>query len=223
MNAFCVETLTMPPQLRAEHGVLRAPALQVSTDAQRAANQLLNDSRRQAAALTAAAHAAASFAVREEQERTAATADALLRTLKQSRVLLLERAEDVVLELATQLFERLLLEIGPRERLVAMLRRVRQEAPSRLVSAVLRVHPDDAALISDGDGDCEWEVKPDPTLAPGTCKLEAASGEWQSGFELAREALLAALFQLRPGPATTPTAAGNEAPALAPAAPPAAG
>lgn len=221
MNAFCVETLTMPPQLRAEHGVLRAPALQVSTDAQRAANQLLDDSRRQAAAITAAAHAAARVAVRQEQERTAVTADALLRTLKQSRALLLDRAEDVVLELATQLFERLLLEIGPRERLAAMLRRVRQEAPSRLVSAVLRVHPDDAVLISDGD--CEWEVKPDPALAPGTCKLEAASGEWQAGFELAREALLAALVELRPGAATTPTTAAGEAPAVIPAAPPAAG
>ena len=221
MNAFCVETLTMPPQLRAEHGVLRAPALQVSTDAQRAANLLLADSRHQAAAIMASAHAAASVAVRQEQERTAVTADALLRTLKQSRVLLLERAEDVVLELATQLFERLLLEIGPRERLAAMLRRVRQEAPSRLVSAVLRVHPDDAALISDSD--CEWEVKTDPALVPGTCKLEAASGEWQAGFELAREALLAALVQLRPGPAAMPTAVGNETPAIAPEAPPAAG
>jgi len=185
MRNFCVERIAVPPALRAEHGVLRAPSLRVAADAGRVAGQILQEAREEAARVRAAAQEDAGRAVRLEQERVAARGAAFLSDLMRIEQDLLARVESLVGDLAQQTFDRLVLESTPRERIDAMVRRILLEAPGKLVAPVLSMHPDDI----DAAPDSAWELRSDAGLTPGTCKLEAASGEWRADFELAVAAL----------------------------------
>ena len=207
MNPFCVERLAANPHLRARHGVLRAAGLALTNDARQAAALLLAQARGQAAsmlaqaerdgaAIAAAAQAEADRLLAEararaarlnaaETERVLVQGAALLQGLEQANAAILERVEEMVAGLATALYERLVMETTARERIDAALRRVLLEAPPKLVDAQLRVHPDDAALLPALD----WPVKPDPALAPGACRLEAANGQWCASFDAAMQAV----------------------------------
>ncbi len=189
MNVFCIETLSLPAQLRPLHGVVRVADAEVTGDAARAADMMLRQARAEAAALLDGARADAAAAMRREQQRVAVEATRLLSGLQQAREKLLDSVGVLAAELAGQAFERLVLETTPAERIAAAVRRIREEAPSKLVSAVAWVHPDDCAALAGSP----WEVRPDPRLAPGTCRLEAASGEWRAAFDLAAAALQDAL------------------------------
>lgn len=189
MNFFYVETLSLPTRLRPRHGVVHAAAFEVTGEAQRAAALLLSDARAEADALLADARLTAAAATRREQQRVAEEGSILLHGLQQAQEKLLDAVGILAVELAGQAFERLVVDMPPAERIAAAVRRVREEAPSKLGSAVAWMHPEDQPLI----GDCPWEVRTDPRLARGACRLEASSGEWKAGFALAASALSDAL------------------------------
>ncbi|EJL88968.1 flagellar biosynthesis/type III secretory pathway protein [Herbaspirillum sp. CF444] len=189
MNDFCIETIAVPDKLRPAHGVLRVASLRVATEATLAAALTMQEASAQAQAVQAAAQRQAQDAVRQEQEEVARRATGLLQALQQAQHLLIEQVDALVVALAQETFDRLVLELTPRERIEAAFRRVVQEAPAKLTTPALSVHPDDLALVPQS----AWELKPDPRLAPGTCRLEAASGEWRAEFNLAVDALRAAL------------------------------
>ncbi len=191
MSSFCVDTVRRAPGLLAEHGVLRDAALAATADAGLLAERLLAAARAEADMLRQQARAAAGAAVRAAEQASLRRAAELLRALERAQVGVLLGVEDLVLELAQGLFERLVLELTPRARIEASLRRLRREAPSGLVAAVLRVHPDDLGRLPALD----WAVQPDPALRPGDCRLEAGNGAWRAGFEAAVAALGAALAQ----------------------------
>lgn len=218
MNGFCVEKITVPDKLRARGGVLRSRALGVTADAGLAAERILQSARDQAAAMLAEAQQRASRltaeaeeqAQRREQEAvqrarvltrdaeraTLESADRLLKGLEQANAAFLDRSKDMVVTLVQALYERLVRASTPRERIEAMLAQVSLEAPSRLADAKLHVHPEDVALLPALD----WEVKPDASLARGTCRLEAASGEWCASFDAAVDALKLAFAELAAQP-----------------------
>ena len=207
MNSFCVATLQMPPGLRARQGVVRSDAFFITDDACQAAEQLLAAARAQADDILARARAQADSAVRREQERVADEATRMLSVLQQMKESVLDEAAGLAIELARQTFDRLVLETTPQERLDAACRRVLEEAPPKLTDAVAWMHPDDAASL-EGATHLPWEVKGDKRLTPGTCRLEAANGEWRAEFGLATEALRASLDQFLP--TAPPDAAGQD-------------
>lgn len=71
------------------------------------------------------------------------------------------------------------------ERAVAMLARADDER-------VIRLHPDDIALLSDHLR-AEWEVRPDPALERGSLRVECASGGVEDGPAQWRRAIAEAL------------------------------
>ncbi|NQE46994.1 HrpE/YscL family type III secretion apparatus protein [Herbaspirillum rubrisubalbicans] len=185
MSDFAVQRVTLPDHLRPANGVLRLTGLTVTSDAAQLAAQMLAQAREEAARVREQVAEEAGQAVMRQQQEVAQQGAALLEGLRQAQHDMLERIEEVVVDLAQEVMERLLLELTPRERITAMLRRVRQEAPPKLHEAVLWVHPDDQPLLAASP----WEMQTDSALAPGSCRLEAASGEWRSDFALAVQAL----------------------------------
>lgn len=189
---FCIDTLSLPANLRTADGVLRLPALQITADAEVAAGQLLAQARAQAERLLEEAHRSAEAQVHAAEERTLLRARVLLQSLEQTHAAVLQRAQDLVIELAQRVFERLAAEMTPRARIESMLKRLQLEAPPRLVTPLLHVHPQDFDLLPA----LEWEVKLDPALTPGACRLEASSGEWCADFSAALSALNGALARM---------------------------
>ncbi|HWW05983.1 FliH/SctL family protein [Collimonas sp.] len=192
MTGFCTARLVPDSHLRAEHGVLRASALLVTSDAGKVAAHLLQQAQVEQQAMLQAARAEAQLAVHTAQEQVAAQATQLLATLNAAHATLLERAQGLVIDLAQQLFERLVMAATPREQVAAVLRRLQFEAPPKLLTPLLWVHPDDFDLVPQ----TAWELKADPSLARGACKLEASNGEWRAEFGLAAAALKSALTQV---------------------------
>ncbi|MCA1325651.1 FliH/SctL family protein [Herbaspirillum sp. alder98] len=194
MNNFCVETLALPRTLRPRFGVISSPAFAVTDEAGQAAAHILAEARRQAEALMKKARQEADHLMRDEQRRVAEEATQLMQVLQQMQHEVLEQAQELAIELAQLTFDRLVLETTARERLEAACRRVRAEAPSKLTEAVAWVHPLDRAELDSADS-MAWAIKEDDRLPRGTCRLEAASGEWRAQFDLAAAALRAALAQ----------------------------
>lgn len=189
MMTFCVAQLAPPPELLADDGLLRAVDLGTTADAQALAGRIVAAAEAERAGLLAAAAEEARQSLAADQARVLTEGAALLDGLRAAADSLGEQAEDIVTGLARQLFERLVLETTPQQRVAASYRRLLAEAPPRLVNAVLRLHPDELALAEG----CEWPVKADATLAPGACRLEADSGQWHADFGAAASALSAAL------------------------------
>lgn len=79
----------------------------------------------------------------------------------------------------------------------ALLRRV-ERAVSLLARAdderVVRLHPDDIALLSERFA-ADWQVVPDPTLVRGALRVETANGGVEDGPDLWRRAIAEALHQ----------------------------
>lgn len=197
MSQFCVVRLAPDARLRPEHGVLSAAVLELTAQAQLLARQIVQQAEAEREALLAEARAQAQLAVRESEARVLQEGEQLLQGLRQAMQDLLGGAEDIVTGLARQLYERLVFETTPAERIAAAYRRVLEEAPPKLVNAVLRLHPADMPLLAE----VAWDCKADARLAPGTCRLEADSGEWQADFSAAVAALTLAF-----GAATTAAA-----------------
>jgi flagellar biosynthesis/type III secretory pathway protein FliH len=234
MNNFCVDTIAGNPHLRAHHGILRAAGLPLTADARRAARLLVRDAQSKADALVENAHGMADDILAnarakaeqiladageqaqrltaDEQQRVIEQSSALLQSIQQTHDAVLERVEDMVIDLAQTLYNRVVMEATPRERIDAALRRVIQEAPPKLVDTLLRVHPDDVALLPEVD----WPIKADVSLVPGACRLEASNGQWCANFDAAVQAVKAAFAQgIEDAQSDTPAAedAGDGGPA----------
>lgn len=186
---FCVDVVSVPSQLRGYDGVLRASAIAVTSNAVAAAAAIMDDAVAQAEALGRQVDADAQASVHEAERSTIKQADHLLQTLEHRHATLLGGTQEIVVDLAQGLFERLVGELTPRERVAAVLRRLLVEAPPKLMSPVLRVHPDDVELLPE----IGWELKVDPCMTRSCCRLEADSGEWSASFDAAVAALKAAL------------------------------
>lgn len=189
MADFCVETIDCEQSLRPEHGILRVASLAVTSDARSAADRIAQEARAEADALLKQAQEQAQDEVRRAEQQTLERAAQLLQTLEQAHARLLQRSRDIVISVAQGLFERLVMDTTPRERVDAAIKRLLQEAQPGLANAVLRLHPDDIPLAPE----VEWEVKPDAGLARGTCRLEASNGEWSADFAAAVSSLKTAL------------------------------
>ncbi|MFS2007998.1 HrpE/YscL family type III secretion apparatus protein [Duganella sp. CT11-25] len=189
MNDFCVAKITTESLLRAEHGVWRAEALTLTRDARAAAGHILDDARREADQLRLRAADEAREAVRDAEQQALASAAALLLQLEQRHAQLLQGAQAIAVDLTLALFDRVLAETTPRERLAASCRRLLQETPRTLAQPVLYLHPDDSALAP---AEPAWERKTDATLPRGACRLEAGGGEWRADFTAGAAALRAA-------------------------------
>jgi flagellar biosynthesis/type III secretory pathway protein FliH len=188
MSDFCVATITAEPDLRAANGVLRAGSRRITADARVIARQVLQDAHDEAEAVLCRATEQATRATQDAEQDAITRARGLLQALEQAHATLVLRGQDIIVDVAQRLFDQLVMDTAPRERIEATLKRVLEEAPSKLVNPVLRVHPADFDLVPSID----WEVKADPSLTPGTCRLEAATGQWRADFSAAVAALKAA-------------------------------
>lgn len=193
MNGFCVETITIEARLRARHGILPAQALTISSDARALAARMVQQARTEAEGVLHHARGEAKEAIRQAEEQAVQRAARLVQSLELANAAFLERAQDVIIDLAQTLFERLVMNATPREQIEAALRRILQEAPPRLVDPMLRVHPDDFELLPAVD----WEIKADAALARGSCRLEATNGEWYADFTAGVDAVQSAFARAR--------------------------
>ena len=193
MTTFCVARLAPAPDLLAADGVLRAADMGATGDAHALAARIVANAEAERSAMLAATAEEARLALASAQAQVLAEGTALLDGLRAATDDVCKRAGDIVTDLALQLFERLVLETPPRERVAASYRRLLQEAPPKLVNAVLRLHPDELAYAEGW----EWPVKADAALPPGACRLEADSGQWRADFGAAASALLDALSELK--------------------------
>lgn len=150
-----------------------------------------------------AAQAEAQHMTAAEQQRVLEQSGALLDGLKEACGAIVTRVDDIAIELAQKLFDRLVSEVTPRERIAAALKCVILEAPPKLVDSLLRVHPEDVDLLPEVD----WPVKPDPSITRGACRLEATNGQWCANFDAAIDALKRAFQQ---GVHETQSAAASE-------------
>nr|WP_253909724.1 HrpE/YscL family type III secretion apparatus protein [Herbaspirillum seropedicae] len=198
----------MPPSLRPRHGVVSSVDFRVTEDARLAAAQLVQQAQAEAAGIREQARADALAALHDEERRIAHEAGQLLARLREREASMLEGVAGLAVDLAHSIFDRLLVDTTARERVMAACRRVREEAPPKLTEAVAWLHPEDAASLAQEDA-LPWELRTDARLAQGSCRLEAASGEWRADFSLAAEALRATVQQWNaPGGGATEDACG---------------
>jgi flagellar biosynthesis/type III secretory pathway protein FliH len=188
MSELCIDSITAEPDLRAANGVLRAESRRITADAGVVARRILQDAHDEADAVLRQATEEGKRVTEEAEEDAIVRTRGLLLALEQANATLLLRGQAIIIEIAQRLFDQLVMDTAPRERIEATLKRVLEEAPSKLVNPVLRVHPDDFGLVPS----VEWEIKADSSLTPGTCRLEAATGEWCADFSAAVTALKAA-------------------------------
>ncbi|KQZ44734.1 HrpE/YscL family type III secretion apparatus protein [Duganella sp. Root1480D1] len=192
MTAFCVARLEADPRLLPVHGILRGAAMERTADAQLLAGQIVEQGRREAEQLLALAREEARQAVHEAEARVIERGMQLQQGMDAAMASFMEQAQDMVAELAGALYDRLVLETTAQEKIAAGCRRLLREAPPKLVNAVLRLHPQDMPPPAG----LPWPCEADDRLAPGTCKLEADSGEWRADFAAAATALRQALAAL---------------------------
>ncbi len=191
MTRFSVEKIVADERLRPADGILRAEALTVITDARVLAGHIEQEARDKAGEILSQARTQADEMKRAAEAQVFERAAELLAGLEEADATVADRVADTVVDLVMSLFDKLLLQATPRERIEASLKRLRRETPPKLMDAVLRVHPDDAALLPE----TEWEVKHDDTIARGACRLEAASGEWHADFDAGVTSLRNAFFK----------------------------
>lgn len=178
---------------------LREQLQQESETAQQQAAQALAKAQEEAQSMLDKAHAEAQQLSIQEQERVATQSAALLTGLNDISNSIVTRIDGLVIDLTQTLFDRLMNEATPKERIAAALDRVILEAPPKLVDSLLRVHPDDVAHLPELD----WPIKADPSIRRGACRLEAHSGQWSAGFDGAAEAITNAFKQAARPPAAT--------------------
>jgi len=173
-TGFTVETVCSDARLRSRDGILSASALTITADAGKLAERIAQQAR-----------AEAEQVVLQAQADVLQQAAALLEGLERANATFLDRAQGVIVDLARKLFDRLVMESTPQQRVEASIKRILEEAPSNLIEPLLHVHPEDADLLPP----VEWEVRKDPTLARGACRLTASNGEWHADFDVAAKAL----------------------------------
>ena len=190
MTGFCVQKLAADSRLRSADGILPAEALTAVSDARELARHIEEEARSEAQRILAQAREQAEEMRQAAEVRVFERAAQMLAGLDAAADTLASRVSGTVVDLVTTLLDRALLRTPPRARIEASLKRLRQEAPARLVHAELCVHPDDAALLPEA----AWEVRHDISVARGACRLVAENGEWHADFEAAVESLRTAFL-----------------------------
>lgn len=202
---FCVDVIDAPAMLCTDGGVLPAASLAKTADATVAAAAILAAAQMEAQVIREQAMTSARTTVRDIEQKSLIEVKALLQVLEEKNAAILDGIQGTVLALAGGLFARLVSQMPPAERLAAALQRVLAETPAKLVSPVLRVHPDDVALLPVID----WDIKADPSLTRSSCRLEADSGEWCVSFDAAVSVLSEAMVHVAgmPSPGRSPSLA----------------
>ncbi|EGF33691.1 hypothetical protein IMCC9480_3085 [Oxalobacteraceae bacterium IMCC9480] len=186
---FCTDTLRHDAALRPDHGILRLAALAVTTDAHANAQRILDKARNEADHLLDQARQQARLILDEAEQQSVERLRAYLAAFDAQYAAFASRSRTLVIRLALDLFDRMILSISDRERIESLVKRLALEAPSKLSEAMLHLHPSDLVHLPDP----EWPVKADPDLRPGTALLVATSGEWRMEFDVAIAALKATL------------------------------
>ncbi|MEC5216632.1 flagellar biosynthesis/type III secretory pathway protein FliH [Actimicrobium sp. GrIS 1.19] len=186
---FCVDKLEPDPHLRADHGLLRDAALAITTNAHALRDTMLAQAEQHAAAIVQQAHEQAGQIVAQAEQDTVARLQDYLAAFETQYAAFAVRAEPLVIALALSLFDRLVLSMDERDRIVAMVQRLLQEVPAKLSEPLLHLHPSDLAHVPEAP----WPLKANPALTPGTAQLIAGSGEWRVEFDLAVATLRSAL------------------------------
>lgn len=186
---FCVASIQHDTALRPERGILRHSALGITTDAHRHAQRILDDARQAADQLLDEARQQARHILDETEQQSVERLRSYLTAFDAQYAAFSGRSRELVIRLALDLFDRIILSISDRERIESLVKRLALEAPAKLSEALLHLHPADLAYLPD----CEWPVKADPDLQPGTALLVATSGEWRMEFDVALTALKATL------------------------------
>jgi flagellar assembly protein FliH len=127
----------------------------------------------------------------------------LLAALEQTRGRVLDEAEDALVEVVYTAVCRVLGEQGATRDAVARL--VREAAAGTRDGLIIRLHPDDAALLRAGPEGVEEQARlaADPAVKLGGCLVDSGTGTLDTRFEtqlaLLGEALLAARAARQPG------------------------
>lgn len=185
MTQFCKDQVRTDSRLRAEHGILKNADILQIVRAQDMAEKLVAEAR--VKTLQAHQRALEECQTLLEQKRLQCQQDvaALLQALKEERENFFAESGKLMLTLVRAMFDRLVGECTPEERLRAALHHVMQDMPACLQMPVLKVHPADIEHLPDP----HWEVQTDTRLTPGSCRLETATGVWHVDFALAAEEL----------------------------------
>lgn len=189
MRDFCAEKVSLEKGLRSMHGVVLLGDIAVLNDARSLAEQIIAHAQEQAAMMLSRADEQVRDMTSKAEKDVLTEAESLIGNLNNAQNDLIGKARDVIVDVALALFDRLLVDVSPREKLEASIKRIVSEAPPRLVQAVLFVHPDEKSLVPETD----WECKEDRSLPLGCCRLEASSGEWRADFSAAVESLKVSL------------------------------
>jgi len=195
---FCIDSIQHDAALRPDQGILRLKALAITTDAQVNAQRILDDARADADQLLEQARQQARQILDAAEQQSVERLRSYLAAFNAQYAAFSERSRELVIRLALDLFDRMILSISDRERIESLIKRLALEAPAKLSEALLHLHPSDLAH----QPDTEWPVKADPDLQPGTVLLVATSGEWRMECDVAIAALKATLKkQIIPHPA----------------------
>ena len=187
---FFVEAVNHTSYLRPDHGIIRAPALRITADAEAAAQNILAAAEAEASEILARARKEGDAATQAVERETLDRAHVLLQCLEEQQRTFLKNAQSTVLDLALALFDRLAMDQSQRKRAGVLLKRLLAELPPRLHNAQLWIHPEDAALLPA----VEWEIRADESMRRGTCRLEASNGDWCVDFPLAVETIKASFI-----------------------------
>ncbi|MCH8621985.1 FliH/SctL family protein [Undibacterium sp. TS12] len=198
MKQFCRDQIRTDPRLRAEQGILKSADMLQIIRAQDMAGQIVAEARVKTLQARQQALEECQALLDQKKLQCQQGAMALLQALKDERERFFSEAGELVLTLVRAMFDRLVGECTPKERLLAALRHVMQEMPPDLHAPVLKVHPADLEHLSDQ----QWEVQADVRLTPGSCSLETATGVWHVDFALAVEELRSLPVLEGPGPVT---------------------
>ena len=139
---------------------------------------------------------------REAREQLQAQIDrvkALAVQLAQSKLRVLDDAEDGVVELAFAAVCRIIGDEGTTRAALARMVRAGMAGARERENVTVRMHPDDAALLRMGEQGPEPDIRvsADPSVALGGCIVDSGTGSLDSRIETQIAALGAALLAVR--------------------------
>jgi flagellar biosynthesis/type III secretory pathway protein FliH len=178
---FCANRIAVDPKLVPDSGLLRAKDINISADAIYVAEKIREEAIADARQIARNAKENADAVVQKAERDTLLKACTLIKRLQHQNEIFLQCSESMFFKLLIAALDHLLVEISPHEKIISCIKRIASEAPPYLVNATLYVHPSDIDMLPE----INWEIKPDPALEVGSCRLEAVSGEWHADFAAA--------------------------------------
>lgn len=136
---------------------------------------------------------AASEAMREQIDRVKSLSEDISGALRK----LSETSEDVMVDIVFTAVCRILGEQGATREAVKDVVRAAAAATREREQLVVRLHPDDAALLEDGADGAAMRVIADPSVVAGGCIIDSPGGSLDARFETQLDSLGAALKSVR--------------------------